>query len=121
MIIALAVGGLSLVGDFVPHFFQVVFPYTGMAISILLAAIILVGLFLGDTDITWLKYLIVGVGIIGFLVVTLSSLSDYSFSGSFFWQEYGSTIVVLALIIGAIIFITRGSGGGWFRPNQVSH
>jgi len=110
MIISLAVGGLALVGDYVPRFFQTIFPYTGMAISILLAAIILGGLFLGDTP--WIKYIIIAVGVIGFLVVAYSSLSDYSFGGGFFWQEYGSTIIVLALIIGAIILVTRSSGFG---------
>jgi MFS family permease len=106
MIIAFAVGGLSLVGDFVPRFFQTIIPNLGMAISILLAAVILGGIFLGNTDadIRWIKYVIFGIGIIAFLVVLFSSLSDFNFVGSMFWYDYGSSLVVIALVIGAIVF-----------------
>jgi len=121
MIIALAVGGLSLVGDYVPRFFQTIFPNLGMAISILLAAVILGGLMIKDEEMEWIKYIIFGVGALAFLVVVFSSLSDFNFVGNYFWQDYGSTLVVLALVIGVIVFITVAgksddSGGSGKKP-----
>jgi len=110
MVIALAAGGLSLVGDFLPRFAQSIMPFMGMGISILLAAIILGGLFLGDDDLKWVKYVIFGIGIAVFVVVVLASLSDYNFAGNYFWQDYGSSIVVLVLIVAAIVFMTKATG-----------
>ena len=45
-VIAIAVGLLALQWDYVPEFFSVIFPYAGIGISILLVALILMGLFL---------------------------------------------------------------------------
>lgn len=112
VVIALAVGALSLVGDFVPMFFQRIFPNLGIGISFLVAAIVLVGLLLGNENESIKKtanWLIAAVAIIIFIVVSYSSLSDYTFGGFYIWQEYGSAIVVLAILIGLIIWVTKGS------------
>ncbi len=109
-IIALAIGGLSLVNDYVPRFFESIIPNLGIAISILLAAIILGGLFLDDDKFSWVKKVIWAVGAIAFLAVVFSSLSDFTFSGNFFWYEYGSTLITLVLLVGAIAFVIFGAG-----------
>jgi hypothetical protein len=110
IVIALAVGGLSLVGDFVPNFFQTIFPYTGIGLSILLVAVILGALVFNDVEKTGvsvaIRWTLFIVGAIIFIVVIYTSLSDYNFVGSDFWNEYGSTFIVLALIIGAIAWIS---------------
>lgn len=112
IVIALATGGLSLVGDFVPRFFQTIFPYTGIGLSILLAAIILGSLIYNKDDATGvstaIRWVLFIIGAIVFIVVLYNSLSDYNFVGSSIWNEYGSTIIVLALIIGAIAWISSG-------------
>jgi hypothetical protein len=112
MIIALAVGGLSLVGDYVPRFFQSIFPSLGMGIAVLISAVILLGLFLGDTDLKWIKYVIFGIGVIAFLVVIFSALADYTFIGNTFWQDQGGNLILIALIIVALVLIVTGGPKG---------
>jgi len=113
VLIALALGALSLVGDFVPRFFQTLIPYLGMGISILLVLIILGGLFIEGNDNlgSATKWTIWIVGLLIFVVVIYNTLGDYTFSGFYIWREYGSSIIVLAVIIGLIIWVTRGGAG----------
>jgi O-antigen/teichoic acid export membrane protein len=77
-------------------------PNLAIGLSILLAVIILLGLFYKDTDVKWIKYIFVAVGAIAFIVVAYSSLSQYGSSNSFLWQQYGSALIVL-VILGIII------------------
>jgi len=111
-IIAVALGLLSLYNDFLPNFVVGFAPNFAIGISILLAAIILFGLFIsGDADskITWIKYLLFGIAAAVFVVVAYSSLNDYTFMGSGIWQEYAPALVVLLIIIGLIAFIVWGN------------
>jgi hypothetical protein len=107
VVIALAIGALSLVGDFVPTFFQTIFPYLGMGLSVLLALIILGGLFIFDTEFKkktqWVIWI---VGLLIFVVVVYNALGDYNFGGAYFWNMYGSSLIVLAIIIGLIAWVT---------------
>ena len=105
VLISVALGLLSLVGDVVPSFFQDIAPKLGIALMILLACLILLSLFYDPKDekgAKWLLYVFIAVGVIAFVSVTYSSLSNYSFQGSFIWAEYGPSLIVL-IIIGVII------------------
>jgi hypothetical protein len=110
VVISLCVGALSLVGNVVPDFFQIVFAKAGVGLSLFLVALIFVGLFWSGDDekVKWVKLAALIFGIIVFLVVMFSSMSTANFAGSWFWNEYGSPIVVL-LLLGLIIWgITAG-------------
>jgi uncharacterized membrane protein YhdT len=112
-IIALAVGLLSLVGDYVPRFFQTIFPNLGVGLSILLAVVILLGLFYDSGKTKWVEFIMVGVAIAVFLVVAYSSLADVGFSGNGLWNEYGSSIIVLVILAAIIsVIIYFGNKGG---------
>jgi hypothetical protein len=102
VILAVALGLLGLVGNYFPNFIQTMAPNLAIGLSILLAVIILLGLFYKDTDVKWIKYIFVAVGAIAFIVVAYSSLSQYGSSNSFLWQQYGSALIVL-VILGIII------------------
>lgn len=71
--IALGVGLMSLLNDYVSNFFSSLFPYAGMAIAVLLVALILMGL-VSTEDFSWRIWFI--VGIVGFVAVLLASLND---------------------------------------------
>lgn len=106
VIIALALGLLSLVGGFVPDFFQTMIPNLAVGLSILLAAIILMGLFMADTANA--KYINVGlilVGVIIFIFVMYSSFSDSYNSLGNLWDQYGSALVTLLILIGIVAMI----------------
>lgn len=102
-IIALAVGLLALVGDYVPQFFQIITPYLGIGLSILLVGIVLLGLFY--QDVTWVKKVLVWVGIAIFIVVVYSSLSNTGFTGSTLWNQYGPAIVTIGIIAALVAVI----------------
>lgn len=108
-IVSLAVGLLSLVGDYVPEFFQKIFPYAGVAISVVLAAIILVGLFYKEVG--WLKYVLVGVALVALVFVIYSAFEGQTFGAYYLWDTYGPALVTL-LIIGGVIAAVVGLGGG---------
>jgi len=106
VIISVALGLLSLVGDYFPSFIQVMSPKLAIGLSILLAVLILLGLFQSDPDTKWVKYIFVGVGILAFVFIAYSSLSDYNYTGSFLWDYYGPsiiTLIIIAVIIGFVV------------------
>lgn len=106
IIIALALGLLSLVGGYVPEFFQQLAPNLGIGISVLLAAVILVGLFLGDqTNAKYINYGLITVAVIIFIFVIYSSFSQNYYSMGNVWFEYGSGFVTLLIIIAIIALI----------------
>jgi len=119
-IIAVALGLLSLYNDFLPNFVEDFAPSLAIGLSILLAAIILFGLFIGgdeDSKISWIKYILFGVAAIVFIIVAYSSLNNYNFVGSWAWQEYAPAFIVLLIIVALIAFmIWGGSSDGSGKP-----
>lgn len=106
--IALAVGLLSLQFDYVANFFAILFPYFGMGIAVLLVALILMGFVAKDDKTNWVWF---SVGLIIFLVVVLTALSDFSWfggRGSFFWYDAWPAILAGLLLLGFMAFIIWG-------------
>ena len=108
-IIALSVGLLALQYDKVPIFFSIIFPNLGLGLSILLASLILLGLFIDYTKYRGAAYLFLGIGGVVLIMVLLSSLSDYSWWTGSFWQNNISAIVA-GIIIVAFIVVVVNSG-----------
>ena len=96
--IALAVGLLALQFDYVSNFFALIFPYAGMGIAVLLVALILMGL-ISDRQTTWAKYIWFGIGIVIFIVVLLTALSDLAWLGGLGYGWVGAWPALLFLII----------------------
>jgi len=113
--IALAVGLLSLQFDWVSNFFATIFPYAGMGISVLLVALILMGMFIQDKDES--KWIFFGIGAVIFVVVLLYTIYDFNWLGGYVGQDWTAWIVLILVIGGAITFIIlgnreKGGGGG---------
>jgi hypothetical protein len=107
-VIALVIGLLAMQFDLVPIFFSQIFPRVGIALSIILVLLILVGLFF-DPNNKFVGYGLLGVGVIIFLVVltkTAGSLGWYSFDWWFAnWQTilgYGAIIAIIFGIINSV-------------------
>jgi len=108
--IALAVGLLALQSNYVSNFFAVIFPYTGLAISVLLVALILMGLM--GKEISWIKYVWFFIGAISFIFVLVYSFSNWS------WYGYGGygigqsmpAIIAFALLLALMGLIIWGGG-----------
>ena len=115
VIIAVAVGLLSLQFDMVSNFFAVIFPRFGVGISIFLCFIIFVGFFMpAATDGGGLKNQAIGWVIgIGVIVWAFSSWGQWQTNGVGGWfSEYIWSLIVLGIIVALVIFASKKSGGG---------
>ena len=101
LVIAIAVGLLSLQFDYVPLFFSSLFPYAGLAIGALVVVLILISFFPGDTNNKKIiYYTMLTIGAIAAIIVVLSSFSSYSWwVGTWWLGQYTSVIVGLIVLI----------------------
>lgn len=104
-VIALVIGLLSLQYDYVPRFFEIIFPKLGIGLAIILAAMILVGLFVDPQRHQAFVWIFFSLGSIIFLIMLLSSFEDYSWWTGGWWTYNLSTIVAGTIIIVFIILI----------------
>jgi len=107
VIIALALGLLSLFSPF-PQYLMGFSPLLGIGLVVLLAGIILMGFMKGEGKIdAFLPYVLFGLGAVIFLVIVSSSFSGNSIGFLNLWDNYGSAIVTLLIIIGLIALVVK--------------
>ena len=110
--IALAIGLLALQFDYVSNFFAFVFPYAGMGIAVLLVALILMGLIHDDQSrVKWVWF---GIGVIIFIIVILTALSDFEWLGGrgYVWADAVPAITAVILLLLFMAFMIWGGGRG---------
>ena len=103
-VIALVVGLLALQFDFVPIFFSEIFPRLGIALSIILALLILAGLFF-DPENKIVNYGLLAVGVIVFLVVLIQTAGWVGWTSGFFFYDRWPTILAIIVVIALIAFV----------------
>ncbi|MBM3228300.1 hypothetical protein FJZ20_00205 [Candidatus Pacearchaeota archaeon] len=108
-VIALVVGLLALQFHFVPIFFSEIFPRLGIGLAVILALLILGGLFF-DPDNKMINYGLLGVGVIVFLVVLVQTFGWLGWWNLSIWSYNWQGIVGIILFL-AIIGIIVGAGG----------
>jgi len=110
-VISLAVGLMALQFDYVSNFFATIFPYAGIGLSVLLVALILMGLITEDTKVS--KWIWLGLGFIIFIAVVLFSFYDFSWFGGYggenVWQ---GALVLVVILIGMAIAVFGMSNKG---------
>ena len=113
-IIALVVGLLSLQFDFVPIFFSEIFPRLGVGLIIILALLILAGLFF-DPGSKLINYSLLAVGVIVFLVVLLQTFGWVGWASGFLWYDSWPTILMVIIVIAllAAVFNSVGPKKKW--------
>ena len=113
-IIALVVGLLSLQFDFVPIFFSEIFPRLGVGLIIILALLILAGLFF-DPKNKLVNYGLLAVGVIIFLVVLIQTFGWVGWVSGFFWYDSWPTILMVVIVIAllAAVFNSVGPKKKW--------
>ena len=107
-IIALSTALMALQFNFVPIFFSDIFPKLGIGISVILAGIILTGLFT-DSNLTWMG---IALGGITFLIIMGSS---FEFGDSSFWFWFQQNLATI-IISGIILIVVLGAMGRIPQP-----
>ena len=115
-IISLAVALMSLQFNAVGIFFSEIFPRLGLALSVILILIILLGAFFNVRENKSLKTFFVIVSFILIGLVIFSSLEAFNFAGaSNFgnWLRFnGGNLFLVAIAVGIFIWLITGSGKG---------
>ena len=103
VIVAIVVGLLALQQDFLRRFFAELFPRLGMGIGVLIALLILVGLFITEKGENVWMIILGSMAFIVFLVVILSAQGGFSWGASSWWSQYGNLVVWGFILIGIIV------------------
>ena len=103
-IIALVVGLLALQFELVPIFFSEIFPRIGVALSIILAILVLTGLFIDPDN----KGVMNGLMAVTFVIVAYivyQSFGRFGFSAGYWIQAYWGQIVTVGILIALLAAI----------------
>lgn len=112
VIIALAVGLLALRMDFVQNFFKEIFPRLGVGLAVILALLIMTGLFINNLEARYWMWGIAAVGIVIWLIILVGSFENFGWFGSGFFQDYAGMIIGAVLLIGVIIAVVASKSEG---------
>ena len=109
-IIAVTIALLSLQFDTVPIFFQIIFPKLGVGLAVILAVILLMGLFAPDATLrSGFGMLILSVGGITAIVILLQSFDEFSWWAGSWWQLHINGIIAGVIIIAVVaVFLNAG-------------
>jgi hypothetical protein len=103
VIISVAIGLLSLQWDFMPRFFSELFPRLGIAVAVLLALVILVGMFITKESKGVYYVILASIAFIIFIVMLSYTYGSFSFSSNNWWQQWGGGLIALLIVAGMIV------------------
>ena len=107
-VIALVVGLLALQYELVPVFFSEIFPRVGVALSIILVLLVLVGLFI-DPDSKAINYGLLAVGVIIFLSVLIKTAGFIGWYSAYWWYVNWPSILLGVIVIGIFFAIINSA------------
>ncbi len=110
IIIALVIALLAIRVPYVSIFFTEIFPRLGVTLSILLAVVILSGLFLYQESVKGWFIGFAIAGVVAAIIIAIMSFNQFAWFDSFFWQDYWGLIVggIIMIIVIVAIFVTAG-------------
>lgn len=104
--LALVIGLLALQFDYVSNFFATIFPYAGIGISVLLVALILMGVLTEDEKAA--KWVFFGIGAVIFIVVLLYTIYDFQWLGGYYGVDWAPWIILALVVAVAIVGVVLG-------------
>jgi hypothetical protein len=106
VIIALVIGLLALRMGFVQDFFREIFPRLGVGLAVILALLIITGLFISSEQAKYWMWGIAAVAVVVWIIVMVGSFQAVSWlSGTGFFEDYAGMIIGAVLLIGVIIAV----------------
>lgn len=123
IIIALVIGLMATSynyssGLLLSDFLRELFPRLGLGLAVLVALLILVGLFISDEAMKqWAQYVLMGVGFLIFIIVLAKSFERYGFYSTNF-GNYAGWIIGAVLLIGVIIAVATSGSKDPKQPQQ---
>jgi len=113
VIIALVLGLLAVRWPVYTDFLNIISPKLGVGLVVILVLVILTGLFTPEGSRAVLGWILLGVGVVIFLIVlgsTYSDLNVYRYGGGFITSELIGYLVLITLLIGVIIAVVVSNG-----------
>jgi hypothetical protein len=110
VIISLVIGLMAIRVDYVSRFFSEIFPRVGVGLAVLLALVILAGMFIVNDE---KRYWAWGISAVGFIVWVISvgaSFQDFGFGWGGNIEEYAGMIIGAVVVIGVIIAVSASGG-----------
>ena len=120
-VLALVIGLLALQFELVPIFFSEIFPRVGVALSVILALIILAGLFFDPADNKVINYLLLGVSVIAFLIILPKTAGYLGWYTPYWWYANWPTILIIGGVIAVIGAVIMSTGPPKPLPNLQRH
>lgn len=117
VLLAIVIGALALRLPMVSEFFKEIFPRLGVAVSIILVILILLGLFMSGRNPTtkWILFSVAGVIALFVIFGSFSSVGWGAVEG-WFDNEVVAWIISGALLIGIIVAVTMSKEGDATTP-----
>ena len=114
-VISIVIGLLALQFDFVPMFFAEIFPRLGVGLSVILALLILIGMFLPEENNKYTNWLLLIVAVIVFIVVLAKSFGQFYWWNSVYNIYYNPNIILGIIIVAAFIAVISSASKNKFK------
>lgn len=125
VIISLVVGLLALRLGFVQVFFAEIFPRLGVGLAVILALLILTGLFINNDEVRYWMWGISAVGVVIWIIVVTGAMERVGWIGTYMTGDYAGLIIGTVLLIGVIIAVvasgSKSTKGGAAERKVWTH
>lgn len=116
VIISLVIGLLALRLGIVQVFFTELFPRLGVGLAVILALVILIGVFIPKDETRYYAYIFAIIGALIWIVAVFGAFGSYGWYGV--WEDYAGLVIGAVLLVGVIIAVVAAKGPTEKKPAE---